>query len=48
VSKKIKKPRKLEKKNRKTQTVKKPIKILKKLTGSVSIYNPKTEKTEPN
>jgi hypothetical protein len=28
--------------------VKKPIKILKKLTGLVSIYKPKTEKTKPN
>jgi hypothetical protein len=26
----------------------KPIKILKKLTGSVRFYMPETEKTEPN
>jgi streptogramin lyase len=41
-----------EQKNRKTRTVKKnpikPIKILKKLTGSVRFYMPETEKTEPN
>jgi hypothetical protein len=31
------KPRKLKKNNRKNRTVKKPIRILKKPTGSVSI-----------
>jgi hypothetical protein len=51
VSKKIKKSiksRKLEKKNRKIRTVKKPIRILKKLTGSVQFqfYKPETKKTE--
>jgi hypothetical protein len=57
VSKKIKKPikpRKLEKNNRKNQTVKKkpikPIRILKKPTGSVQFqfYKPETEKIELN
>jgi len=48
------KPRKPEKNNRKNQTVKKklikPIKIKKKLTGSVRFwfYKSETEKTEPN
>jgi hypothetical protein len=45
VSKKTEKLRKLEKNNWKNQTIKKkPIKILKKLTGSVRFYKPKTEK----
>jgi hypothetical protein len=57
VSKKIKKPikpRKLEKNNRKNQTVKKkpikPIRILKKPTSSVQFqfYKPETEKIELN
>jgi len=52
VSKKIKKSiksRKLEKKiTEKSNREKKPIKILKKLTGSVWFYKPETEKTEPN
>jgi hypothetical protein len=46
MSKKIKKLRKSRKPNRE----KKPIKILKKSTGSVQFwfYKPETEKTEPN
>ena len=42
------KPRKQEKNNRKNRTVKKPIRILKKPTGLVRFYKPKTEKIEPN
>jgi hypothetical protein len=44
------KPRKPEKNNWKNRTVKKPIKILKKPTGSVWFwfFKPGTEKTEPN
>jgi len=37
----------LKKPNRKKKPIK-PIKILKKLAGSVWFYKPKTEKTEPN
>jgi hypothetical protein len=50
LSKNIKKLKKILKNNRKNQTVKKPIKILKKLTGSVRFwfYKPETEKTESN
>jgi len=45
VNKKTEKLRKLEKNNWKNRTIKKkPIKILKKLTGSVRFYKPKTEK----
>ena len=38
--------RKLKKK-KKPNSEKKPIRILKKLTGSVQFYKPETEKTEP-
>jgi hypothetical protein len=50
LSKNIKKLKKILKNNRKNQTVKKPIKILKKPTGSVRFwfYKPETEKTESN
>jgi hypothetical protein len=42
--------KKLEKNNWKNRTEKKPIKILKKPTGSVQFwfYKQKTEKNEPN
>jgi hypothetical protein len=42
------KPRKPEKNNWKNRTVKKPIRILKKLTGLVRFYKLETKKTEPN
>ena len=43
------KPRKPEKKiTEKTESWKKPIRILKKLIGSVRFYKLETEKTEPN
>jgi hypothetical protein len=48
-TKKLIKSRKLEKNNRKNQTMKKKlIKILKKPTGSVRFYKSEIEKTEPN
>ena len=48
VNKKTKKTKKTKKNNQKTEPWKKPIKILKKITGSVRFYKPETEKTEPN